>query len=326
MTAIEANCPFVKRMSPVKILNDKPVFEGRTINVDVLAVTPEYAHVMNFFPQRGRFLSDIDIETVHQVCVIGAEIHQDIFVSAPWERVTGQTLQIGDSMYTVIGIMEDKRLADAGASAISLRNVNRDVYVPLSAVGRRFAADNNHHELSELIVQITDRTLVTQAANLIENILKRTHAGVSDYDIVIPLDLLRQAQATQRRFNLVLAAIAAISLLVGGIGIMNIMLAGVTQRTREIGIRRALGATQNDIMTQFLVEAVMLSLVGGIIGIAAGFTLGAIISYYAGWKTIFSIAAVLMSVLVAGTVGITAGFFPARRAAMLNPIEALRYE
>ncbi len=326
MKAIEANCPFVKTMAPVKKLKERPIFEGRTINADVLAITPEYSHVMNFFPYRGRFISDLDMATVQQVCVIGAEIHQEVFGSAPWERISGQKLQIGDSMYAVIGIMEDKRFADAGASAVSLRNINRDVYVPLSSVGRRFAFDSDHHELSELIIQVTDRGVVTQAANLIENILKRTHGGVSDYEIIIPLDLLRQAQATQRRFNLVLAAIAAISLLVGGIGIMNIMLASVTQRTREIGVRRALGATQNDIMTQFLVEAVMLSLVGGIFGIMAGFTLGAVISYYAGWKTVFSLTAVLMSVIVAGSVGITAGFFPARRAATLNPIEALRYE
>jgi putative ABC transport system permease protein len=326
MEAIEVNCPFAYRMAPVKELEDKPVFEGSAIHAAVIGVTPEYAAVMNFHPAQGRFLADLDMETVQRVCVIGAEIHQEIFGSAPWNDVSGNWLQIGDSMYSVIGIMEDKRLAESGSSAVSVRNVNRDVYVPLSAVGRRFSRGTAHHELSELIVQVRDRSHVKQAAELIDVILKRTHNGVNDYDLIVPLDLLRQAQATQRRFNMVLAAIAAISLLVGGIGIMNIMLAGVTQRTREIGIRRALGATRKDILGQFLLEAVVLSLVGGFFGIAAGFSLGAVISYYAGWKTIFSFGAVVMSVLVAGSVGIAAGFFPARRAAGLNPIEALRYE
>ncbi|MCD4653029.1 FtsX-like permease family protein, partial [bacterium] len=167
---------------------------------------------------------------------------------------------------------------------------------------------------------------VKQAAEMINKVLDRTHSSVVDYEMVIPLDLLRQAQATQRRFNLVLAAIAAISLLVGGIGIMNIMLAGVTQRTREIGIRRALGATRRDILTQFLMEAVILSLLGGIIGIVAGLILGGAISYYAGWSTIFSIKAIVLSVMVSAGVGVVAGLIPARRAAALHPIEALRYE
>lgn len=326
MTAIEANCPFVERMAPVKELVEKPVFEGRTVNAAVIGATPDYATVMNFHSAKGRFLAEMDMETAQPVCVIGAEIHQEIFGSAPWQQVAGKWFQIGDSMFSVIGIMEDKRLAEAGTSAISMRNLNRDIYVPLSVVGRRISDTATHHELSELVVQASDRNTVKQAADLIDTILKRMHNNVNDYDMVVPLDLLREAQATQRRFNMVLAAIAAISLLVGGIGIMNIMLAGVTQRTREIGIRRALGATRNDILAQFLLEAVVLSLVGGVFGIVTGFSLGAVISHYAGWKTIFSFGAVVMSVLVAGTVGVAAGFFPARRAAGLNPIEALRYE
>ena len=326
MTAIEANCPFVERMAPVKELVEKPVFEGRTVNAAVIGATPDYVAVMNFHSAKGRFLAEMDMETAQPVCVIGAEIHQEIFGSAPWQQVSGKWFQIGDSMFSVIGIMEDKRLAEAGTSAISMRNLNRDIYVPLSVVGRRISDTATHHELSELVVQASDRNTVKQAADLIDTILKRMHNNVNDYDMVVPLDLLREALATQRRFNMVLAAIAAISLLVGGIGIMNIMLAGVTQRTREIGIRRALGATRNDILAQFLLEAVVLSLVGGVFGIVTGFSLGAVISHYAGWKTIFSFGAVVMSVLVAGTVGVAAGFFPARRAAGLNPIEALRYE
>ncbi len=326
MEAIRANCPLVSRMAPVRELTVKPVFEGRTINAAVLAVTPEYASVTNTRVVRGRFIADMDILTSHQVCVIGAEIEQEIFGADSAEAVEGRRLQIGDSLYAVVGVMEDRRTADSSASAVSSRNINRDIYLPLSVVERRFGLADAHHELTELIVQVADRSDVRQAATLIETVLKRMHSGIADYEMIIPLDLLRQAQATQRRFNLVLAAIAAISLLVGGIGIMNIMLAGVTQRTREIGIRRALGATRRDILAQFLLEAVILSLVGGILGIAAGISLGAIISHYAGWKTIFSLSAVLISVLVAGTVGVSAGLFPARRAAALDPIEALRYE
>lgn len=324
--AIAANCPFVQRMAPVMKLKQKPYFQGRLINASVLAVTADYQIVMNFHPTKGRFISDMDNETAQRVCIIGAEIYQEIFGNDPWEKVAGNWIQISDSMFTVAGVMEDKRLASARTSAVNIRNVNRDIYLPLSAAEKRFTTDDNKQELSELIIQIKSRNNVKQAAEMINKVLDRTHSSVVDYEMVIPLDLLRQAQATQRRFNLVLAAIAAISLLVGGIGIMNIMLAGVTQRTREIGIRRALGATRRDILTQFLMEAVILSLLGGIIGIVAGLILGGAISYYAGWSTIFSIKAIVLSVMVSAGVGVVAGLIPARRAAALHPIEALRYE
>jgi len=326
LDAITSNCPFIKYTAPVMELSQKPYFEGKLVNASVLAVTPQYQRVMNFYPSRGRFIADMDIESAQRICVIGAEIYQKIFGSKSWKEVEGKWIQISNSMFVVVGVMEDKRLASSKASAVSVRNVNNDVYLPLSVAGKRFESDSGEKNLSELILQTGSRNDVKQAAELIDKVLIRTHGGIKDYEMVIPLDLLRQAQATQKRFNLVLAAIAAISLLVGGIGIMNIMLASVTQRTREIGVRRALGATRRDILAQFLMEAVILSLLGGIIGIIAGMVLGGIISYYAGWNTVFSIKAILLSVIVAAGVGVIAGLIPARRAADLHPIEALRYE
>lgn len=324
--AIQANCPFVKDVAPVRTVEQKPIFQGSLVNATVLAVSSAYRTVMNVEPAQGRFIADMDIDKAQRVCVIGAEIYQTVFGNRPWQEVENSRIQIDDSMYTVIGVMEDKRLASARSSAIDIRNVNRDIYLPVSVVNTRFVPEEGQHQLSELVIQVASRNDVKQAAELIEKVLNRTHSGVKDFEMVIPLDLLRQAQATQRRFNMVLGAIAAISLLVGGIGIMNIMLASVTQRTREIGIRRALGATRRDILTQFLMEAVILSLTGGVIGIVAGLILGGVISHYAGWSTVFSIEAIVLSVLVAAGVGVVAGLIPARRAAGLHPIEALRYE
>ncbi|MBN1296701.1 ABC transporter permease [bacterium] len=324
--AIAANCPFAHRIAPIREITATPRVAGRTINGTLLAVTPDYRFIVNFHPVRGRFIADLDMNAAEKVCVLGAEVAEDVFGDAVWETISGQWIQIGMDIFRVIGVMEDKRSVSTRASTISVRNINRDIYIPFSVAEKRLRGVNGESALTELIIDIRQRRDVRQAADLIGTILDRTHGGVRDFELVVPLDLLRQAQATQRRFNMVLAAIAAISLLVGGIGIMNIMLASVTQRTREIGIRRALGATRRDIQTQFLLEAVILSLVGGIIGIFAGVILGAIIAHYAGWNTVFSFKAIILSVLVAATVGVAAGLFPARRAAGLHPIEALRYE
>jgi putative ABC transport system permease protein len=184
----------------------------------------------------------------------------------------------------------------------------------------------NSNELDQIVLTVQDGQEVGEVSGLVRRVLERRHRGVSDYEIIVPEELLEQSQETQRIFNIVMGAIAGISLLVGGIGIMNIMLATVLERTREIGVRRAVGAKRLDIMSQFLIEAVMICLFGCALGVFFGVGLARSISAYADWRTIISIWSIVLAVGVSTSVGVIFGFYPARKAALLDPIEALRYE
>ena len=209
---------------------------------------------------------------------------------------------------------------------LEVRNTDEDIYVPLTTVLRRFHFDAGEAEMTQITIKVTDSDKLSEAANVTRAIINRRHRGVEDFKIAIPEELLRQSQKTQQIFNVVMGCIAGISLLVGGIGIMNIMLASVLERTREIGIRRALGARRKDILSQFLVESLMVSLLGGFIGVVLGYAIPEVITLYAGWRTIVQPWTIGLAFGVSAAVGIGFGIYPARQAAMLNPIDALRYE
>jgi putative ABC transport system permease protein len=214
----------------------------------------------------------------------------------------------------------------SGGAETAGNDLNQQIYIPLSVSVQRFTMDPFESEVDRIVARVREADRVREAANIIQSTLARRHNGVEDYQISIPEELLRQRQKTQRIFNIVMGCIAGISLLVGGIGIMNIMLASVLERTREIGIRRAIGATRKDIMAQFLFEAVLLSFLGGMIGIVLGWAMTGVITLYAGWKTIVSFFSVVLAFGVSAVVGILFGFYPARQAALMDPIESLRYE
>ena len=207
-----------------------------------------------------------------------------------------------------------------------MRNTDEDIYIPLTTLLKRFKWKADEAELTQITIKVPGSEKLQEAANIIRSILRRRHRGVDDFKIAIPEELLRHSQSTQQIFNIVMGCIAGISLVVGGIGIMNIMLASVLERTREIGIRRALGARRKDVMAQFLVEAVAVSLIGGVLGVILGYSLTKLITFYAHWKTIVYFWTIALSFGVAAGVGITFGYYPARQAALLNPIDALRYE
>ena len=301
------------------------------IDARVVGVYPDYKIANRLELARGRFIEQNDLKYANNVCVIGEELALKLFQH---ESPVGKSLQVaGQQFFRVVGVTR-YRLPSAGiGSSLSAQDFNRDVYIPLSTdrarigeVIRRIEQGSftqQRLELSQITVQVKDRTLVKQTATVLDGLLAKYHK-LKDFSITIPLDLLEQAQATQRIFNVVLGATAAISLLVGGIGIMNIMLASVSERTQEIGIRRALGARQSDIVIQFLVETATLSAVGTILGLVIGLATPSLVSWLSGMETKITLWSPLVAAAVSFAVGITFGIYPAQRAAQLDPIEALR--
>lgn len=313
--------------------------------VRVVATTPNFIYSSSIEVEDGRFLNEGDLDHFAQVCVLGAKAKRSLFA---FEDPIGDQVRIGQENFTVVGVMADKYIARGKVEGFELKNFNEDVYIPLSTAqkklersfgGARSWGGGSHSngsesdrqkynipELDQLTITVSDLQYVPAMTRLVESILSRRHFGVDDYEIVVPESLLRQSQKTQQIFNIVMGAIAGISLLVGGIGIMNIMLATVLERTREIGIRRAVGATRLDIMRQFLIEAVAICLVGCVVGIFLGVSLARGIAYYAEWPTVVSIYSIALAVGVSTSVGIIFGLYPARKAARLDVIDALRYE
>jgi putative ABC transport system permease protein len=288
----------------------------------IVGTTPDLKDVLNLTPVRGNFFTYQDVHDSRRVCVLGHQIKRQLFY---YEDAVGKQIKIGTLWFTVAGVIEPKPRS-TGKGGVGDRDMNLDVYIPLSSLIYRFDIDPAEPEVDQIILNVSDETRIKEAANLARSLLEIRHNMMEDYRIVVPEELLRQSQRTQRIFNIVMGAIAGISLLVGGIGIMNIMLASILERTREIGIRRAMGATQKDILGQFLIEAVLLSFSGGLLGILVGFLMTKAISSYAGWKTIVDVGSIFLAFFVSASVGIVFGIYPARKAARLDPIESLRYE
>jgi putative ABC transport system permease protein len=256
-----------------------------------------------------------------QRCIIGNNLAKILFALEP---PLGKSIQLGRQKYEVVGVMEHRPAGDDEGG--KRKSPNLTVYIPMQTGLHRLVALNEPDDLDEIAVQLQPESDLEELKQVMERILKRRHNNVVDYSFVIPELLLKQKQATQRIFSVVLLFIAGLSLLVGGIGIMNIMLATVTQRTKEIGIRRAIGATQNDILVQFLVEALLICLIGGVVGIGVGWGLSQAAQFYAGWSTIINIPAVIVAITVASATGLIFGLYPSLQAAKLDPIEALRHE
>jgi putative ABC transport system permease protein len=288
----------------------------------VLGVSSDYPALVKLALVEGRFFDREDEERYALVCVIGDQVRRDLF---GFGAALGQPLKVNDQWLTVVGVL-------AGGSGkreiqgVTLEGTANDVYLPVTAAERRFGRAPLKAPLDELVVSLLPETPVQESAVVVKTLLDRLHGGADDYTITVPEALLQQSQKTQRLFDVVMGAIAGISLLVGGIGIMNIMLATVLERTREIGVRRAMGARQVDIRNQFFIEAFAVTVTGGVLGIVMGLAIAKGVAAYAGWKTIVTFWSIALSVGVSAAVGLAFGSYPAMRAARLDPVEALRYE
>lgn len=320
---IEKTFPELVKVAPVKLVGAKVRYEGRQGTAKVLGVDPEWGNVLNFRLVNGRFINRFDILDTKNVCVLGYGVKQELF---GYRDPIGSGIRIGDEWFTVIGVMEPKFISKSDAAKIKVGTLNSEVYIPITTALRRFPGKSDPRRVEVIAVRASKVEDITPLARLIHDLLKPVHKGVVDYQVKISAALLAQAQHTHRTFNIIMGSIAGISLLVGGIGIMNVMLANVSERTREIGIRRAIGATERDILIQFLVETVLICLVGGSLGIVLGFGIAEIITLFAGWPTGFSVVSVVIAFVTSVSVGLLFGLSPARRAAQLNPVQALRFE
>ena len=292
---------------------------GRSAEAVVVGTTPAYQSAARLRLSSGRFLSALDVQDAKRVAVLGASVASALF---PVGVSRGQRVSVGGDWFDVVGVLEG-RASPRRPGPIRTRDVNRALFVPLPALdrGRDLAPDG----IDEIVIRVADAEDVTASAEVARAAAFRTSGG-APFDVIVPREILRQKERTQRIFNVVTGAIAAISLLVGGIGIMNIMLAGVAERTPEVGVRRALGATQRDVAAQFLVESSLLTAAGGLVGLALGVAGSAVIQRLAGWPTALSPLMVVAALLTAVAVGVGFGFYPAWRAAHLEPMEALRHE
>ena len=321
----------INRISPLREFRYEARYLDRALESRLVGIEPEYEKANNLKMMIGRFIDVNDLNSQSNVCVLGAEVAEKLFV---YDSPIGKTVQIADKqMFRVIGVTEEKLSSAGVGSSLSAQDYNRDVYIPLTTDRNRMGEllvyeqqgteSYERLELSQLTLEVAEPELVKATASAVTSLLASTHEK-EDYQVTIPLDLLEQAKAQQRIMNFVLGSIAAISLLVGGIGIMNIMLATVSERTGEIGIRRALGATKGDITMQFLVETTVLATSGALLGAAVGLSAPPLISLITGRETVLTWWGPLIAVLVAMSTGLIFGIYPARRAAMLDPIEALR--
>ncbi|MBC8166385.1 MAG: ABC transporter permease, partial [Bryobacteraceae bacterium] len=309
-----------KRFKPLKVL-PKTAQEQPTL----IGVTSDYLRINSLKMVDGRFFSEDEDRRSSPVCVLGEAAKVNLL---GYDSAIGKFIKINDTWLQVIGVLAQQAGADSEVEGVEVSNRNNLVIAPLNTVMRRFEDNNSYlkDEIDGIYIRVKEDTDSIETANVINAILSATHKDSGDFNVTVPAGLLEQKKRTQMIFSIVMICIAGISLLVGGIGIMNIMLATVLERTREIGIRRAIGARQADIIRQFLTEAVLISIIGGLIGIAFGYTLSKVIASAAGWQTEVTTASIAVAFGVSVGIGLLFGSYPAIQAAKLDPIEAIRYE
>ncbi|MDB4906199.1 MAG: putative rane protein [Gemmatimonadetes bacterium] len=354
--AIRQFVPDVDATTAEIVLNSSITREGKRRTGKVVGVDTTYFRLMNLQLERGAWYTREQVSLGRPVAIIGNGVRTRFFTT---EDPIGKPLKVGESWVTVVGVLADRRMLGDNAAKLGIRDANMDVYIPVNTMLLRLRnraqitqhdielasrsqvvtpdnastedeearqEKNNRNQLDRIIVRVRDSKDVPAVAAVVRRMLERRHNTVVDYEITVPELLLKQEQRTKTIFNVVLGAIASISLVVGGIGIMNIMLASILERIREIGVRRAMGATQKNILYQFLAEAVLISVAGGIAGIMVGGGLSFGIEKTAGIHTIVSFMSIAVAFGVSFSVGVVFGIVPAYRAAQQDPVHCLRYE
>jgi putative ABC transport system permease protein len=329
---IRSTIPGVTVIVPSRIMRDYVWNISRRVDCEITGTVPWYPEMRNHHVSSGRFFNEADMDGSASVCVLGAEMVKTLF---PLDSPLGRDVRVGGDYYRVIGVMEPRSKVVKTEEGTGGQGAANQMFIPLETAKTRYgevlvkqrsgSIEAENVQLHEVTVKVQSRDQVVPVADAIKAVLTHHHKK-KDYDVIVPLELLKRAERTKQIFNIVLGSIAAISLLVGGIGIMNIMLATVTERTREIGIRRALGAKKRDVVTQFLVEAVLLSGAGGMFGVALGVAIPMLVTWFAGMKTIITLWSPLIAFSISALVGILFGLYPALRAAEMDPVEALRHE
>ena len=351
--SIKKNIPSVKNVSPEIILETYVIKKGRQSPVKLIGISADYFMTSNIAIESGKNFSKPQSERSLPVCIIGKKIEKKLFTG---ESAIGKQIKVKDVWLQVIGVIEEKFISDNAQENLGIRDMNLDIYIPIKTFlvrykDRKIISDKipdtsggmvffggqqqgpkkriprgNYHQIDKLVVQVDNSSQLNATADVLSRMLKRRHNNMLDFEISIPIQLLKQQQKTKQIFNIVLSIIAGISLLIGGIGIMNIMLASVLERTKEIGIIRAIGATQEDVILQFLTESVLVSIGGGIIGIFLGIFASYILEITTGIETILTLNSILLSFFVATLIGLIFGIAPAKAAANKSPIEAIRHE
>lgn len=351
--SIQNNISTVKKLSPEIILETYMIKKGRQSPVKLIGVTNSFFETSNVHIGKGKNFTETQSTNALPVCIIGEKVEKKLFTG---ESALGKQIKVKDVWLKVVGIIEEKLISETAQENLGIRDLNQDIYIPIKTFlvrykDRKILSDQpldfgsgmiiisgndngpkkrkprgNYHQIDKLTVQVNNSNELKATAEVISKMLKRKHNGMLDFEITIPINLLKQQQKTKQIFNIVLSIIAGISLLIGGIGIMNIMLASILERTKEIGIMKAIGATKQDIILQFLSESILISLGGGIIGCLLGVVSSYILEIATDIETIVSIGSILLSFLVATFIGLIFGVLPAKSAANKNPIEAIRHE
>jgi putative ABC transport system permease protein len=324
--ALAENVPGIEAITPRKRFKPQRILPKTNQEIpQIIGVMPNFKEINSLKMVSGRFFTEEENLRSEPVCVLGEAARVNLL---GYENAVGKYVKVNDVWFQVIGVMAPQATADSEMEGLQAFNRNNLIVAPFNSVMRRI--DDNmswlKDEIDGIYIKVAPGTDSIETEGIARAILASTHKDAGDFSVVVPAGLLKQRQETQKIFAIVMICIAGISLLVGGIGIMNIMLATVLERTREIGIRRAIGARQGDIIRQFLTEAVLISIVGGLIGIGFGFGLSRIISMQAGWSTVVTTSSIVVAFGVSVFIGLLFGIYPAVQAAKLDPIEAIRYE
>ncbi len=344
----------INKVSPEIIMETYVINEGRQNNIKLIGIEPSFFETSNIEIGQGKTFAKFHLKNATPVCIVGKSIEKNLFRG---ESAIGKRIKVKNVWLEVIGVTKEKLINDKAKENLGIRDLNKDIYIPIQTFLVRYrdrqvqidkpretgngmvffsnGSDNgpkkrkprgNYHQIDKLTVKVNNSNELSATAEIISKQLKRSHNDVIDFEITIPIHLLEQQQRTKQIFNIVLSIIAGISLLIGGIGIMNIMLASVLERTKEIGIIRAIGATKQDVILQFLSESVLISIGGGLFGVLLGIFSSYIVEFATGIETIISLQSVILSFFVATFIGLLFGIAPARAAANKSPIEAIRYE